>query len=68
MKEKLTIDQKIQIAQIAATLTQATINNAHKIPVQNALSIDTGGPYNDQLFLTLFDIVAKKITDGPENY
>lgn len=67
MKEKLTIDQKIQIAQIAATLTQATVSNSHKIPIQSALSTDIGGPYNDQLFVALFDIVAKKITDGPEN-
>ncbi|MCX9038871.1 hypothetical protein NLN82_22870 [Citrobacter portucalensis] len=66
MKEKLTIDQKIEIAKVAARLTEMTVNDAHNVPVQNAISTPPKSLCNDELFSVLYDIVAKKITDEPE--
>ncbi|EAB1947884.1 hypothetical protein K7D36_003645 [Salmonella enterica] len=64
MKEKLTIDQKIQIAQIASNIVTAGINNQMQ-PV--GLAKDNPEIHSEQeLFEHLYRVIVKTVSDEPE--
>jgi|GEM_PF-3328909 hypothetical protein len=64
MKDKLTIDQKIQIAQIASNIVTAGINNQMQ-PV--TLAKENSSIRSEQeLFEHLYQVIAKTVTDESE--
>ncbi|ECJ2445526.1 hypothetical protein GFI10_26050 [Salmonella enterica subsp. diarizonae] len=64
MKEKLTIDQKIQIARIAGDITCATMQPSQSIQETSARIRDDS---EVQLFRQFYDAVLKTVMSEPEN-
>lgn len=64
MKEKLTIDQKIQIARIAADITRTTMTPSKTL---QEIAVRLRDDSEIQLFRQFYDAVLNAVRDEPGN-